>query len=127
MQDNVTAYTANFSMTMTRGTNLMQQQMVDNSQTVAPLDLMSWSGATIICGGHWKKSLCQHPTFFARTEKQYLKEELLIIHDKGSVMCLEIISYGKVCLEDGDQHFGLIYEINEVDPQGNTKDTVCIM
>ena len=56
-----------------------------------------------------------------------MKEELLIIHDKSCVMCLEIISYGKVWLEDGDLHFELIYEINEVDPQGNKKDNVCIM
>jgi len=42
-------------------------------------------------------------------------------------MCLEIISYGKACLEDGDQKFGLVYEINEVDPQGNKIDNVCIM
>jgi len=56
-----------------------------------------------------------------------MKEELLIIHDKSCVMCLQIISYGKVYLEDGGQHFGLIYEINDTDPQGNKKDNVCIM
>jgi len=32
---------------------------------------------------------------------------------------IKVVSYGKVCLEDGGQHFGLLYEINEVDPQGN--------
>jgi hypothetical protein len=33
----------------------------------------------------------------------------------------------EVCLEDGGLHFGLSYEINEVDPQGNKIDNVCIM
>jgi hypothetical protein len=56
-----------------------------------------------------------------------MKEELLIIHDKRCVMCLEIISYEKACLEDGGQDFGLLYEINEADPQGNKIDNVCIM
>jgi hypothetical protein len=56
-----------------------------------------------------------------------MKEEMLIIHDKSCVMCLEIISYGKACLEDGGQKFGLLYKINKADPQGKTIDIVCTM
>jgi hypothetical protein len=62
-----------------------------------------------------------------QNRKTLFGEELLIIHDKSCVRCLEIISYRKVCLEDGGQHFGLIYEINEVDPQGNKIGNVRIM
>jgi hypothetical protein len=47
---------------------------------------------------------------------------MLIIHDKTSGMCLEIFLYGKACLEYGGQDFGLLYEMNEVDPQGNEVD-----
>ena len=42
-------------------------------------------------------------------------------------MCLDIISYGKVYLEDGGQHFGHLYEINEVDSQGNKRGNVCLI
>jgi hypothetical protein len=47
---------------------------------------------------------------------------MLIIHHKSFGMCLEIFSYGKACLEYGGQQFGLLYEINKVDPQGNKVD-----
>ena len=74
-----------------------------------------------------KEELMWTTYILCKNKKTIFEEDLLIIHVKSSVMCLELYSYGKACLEDGVQHFGLLYEINEVVSQGNKIDNVCIM